>query len=256
MSSSEALQRENEALRGRISRLNEAILRINSRFDLGTVLHAVVDSARALTGARYGVITTIDQGRQVQDFVSSGFSPEEHRELANWRDGPRLFEHLRDLPETVRLREFSAFLRSHGFSTELFLAKAVQATPMRHRGEPVGYFFLGRKEGGLEFTPTDEEVLVLFASQAATAIANARTHENERRVRANLETLVETSPVGVAVLDARTGDLVSFNQEARRIVDGLRTPDEAPRDLLKTRRRAGSPTGARSPLTRSPWRAC
>ncbi len=234
MSGSEALRRENEALRGRISGLNEAILRINSSLDLGTVLHEVVDSARALTGARYGVITTTDRGGQVQEFVSSGFSPEEHQQLANWPDGPRLFEHLRDLPETVRLRDFSAYLRSHGFPAGFFLAKAVQATTMRHRGEPVGYFFLGHKEGGQEFTPTDEEVLVLFASQAATAIANARTHENERRVRANLETLVETSPVGVAVLDARTGELMSFNREAMRIVDGLRMPDEAPRDLLRT----------------------
>ena len=34
---------------------------------------------------------------------------------------------------------------------------------------------LGDEEGGQEFTSTDEEVLVLFAAQAATALANART---------------------------------------------------------------------------------
>ena len=43
---------------------------------------------------------------------------------------------------------------------------------MRHRGVHVGTFFLGDKKGGQEFTSEDEEVLVLFASQAATAIAN------------------------------------------------------------------------------------
>ena len=43
----------------------------------------------------------------------------------------------------------------------------------------------------------------MFASQAATAIANARTHRDEQQARADLEALVETSPVGVVVFDAR-----------------------------------------------------
>ena len=89
------------------------------------------------------------------------------------------------------------------------------------------------KEGGPEFTSEDEEVLVLFASQAATAIANARTHRAEQRARADLETLVDTSPVGVLVFDARTGNPVSLNREAKRIVEGLRTPGRSTEELLE-----------------------
>ena len=234
MGSSDALRRENEALRDRISRLNEAILRINGSLDLDTVLREVVDSARALTGARCGVITTIEEGGEPRDFVSSGFTPDEHRQLTDWPDGLRLFEHLRDLPETVRRPDFPAYVRSLGFSADLILVKSMQATPMRHRGEYVGNFFLGDKEGGREFTTEDEEILVLFASQAATAIANARTHQNEQRARADLETLIETSPVGVVVLDARTAIPVSFNQEARRIINSMRSPGQSREALLQS----------------------
>ena len=46
---------------------------------------------------------------------------------------------------------------------------------------------------------------MLFADQAATAIANSRTYCGEHRVRVDLEALVDTSPVGVVVFDARTG---------------------------------------------------
>ena len=53
----------------------------------------------------------------------------------------------------------------------------------------VGNFFLGEKQTGPEFTAEDEETLVLFASQAATAVANARTHRDEQRARADQETL-------------------------------------------------------------------
>ena len=118
--------------------------------------------------------------------------------------------------------------------------KTMQATPMRHRGVHVGSFFLTEKQGGREFTSEDEEVLVLFASQAASAIANARTYRDERRARADLEALVETSPVGVAVFDARTGALASLNGEAKRIVEDLRMPGRSAEELLEvlTSRRA------------------
>ena len=96
---------------------------------------------------------------------------------------------------------------------------------MRHRGVQVGNFFLADKAGGQEFTDEDEGVLVLLASQAATAIANARTYRREQRARADLEALVETSPVGVVVFDACTDRPVSFNRAARRIVRGQRPPD-------------------------------
>ena len=103
---------------------------------------------------------------------------------------------------------------------------------MRYRDVHVGNFFLADKAGGQEFTDEDEEVLVLFASQAATAIANARTHRREQRARADLEALVETTPVGVVVFDARTGRPVSLNREAKRIVGGLRPPDGSIEELL------------------------
>ena len=74
---------------------------------------------------------------------------------------------------------------------------------------------------------------MLFASQAASAIANARTYRDEQRVRADLEALVDTSPVGVVVLDPRTGRPVSLNREAKRIVEGLRMPGRSAEQLLE-----------------------
>ena len=232
LTSCRELRRENEALRDRISRLSAAVLRVSASLDLDTVLREVVESARALTGARRGVITTHDEGGQVVDFVSSGMAPEEHRQLTAWPDGWRLFEHLRDHPGTLRVSDLPAYARSLGLSADALPSTTLQATPLRHRGEHVGNFFLGGKEGGEGFTDEDEEVLVLFAAQAATAIANARAHQDERRARTDLEALIDTSPVGVVVFDAKTGALMSMNRETRRIIERLRLPDRPPEDLL------------------------
>ena len=233
MNSSDELRQENAALRERIKRLNAAILRISASLDLDTVLNEVVDSARALTGARYGMIATVDEGGAIQEFVASGLSADERRHMADWPHGYQFFEHLRDLPGVLRLADVPAYIRSLGYCEDLTLSKTLQATPIRHRGVHVGNFFLGEKAGGQEFTDEDEEVLVLFASQAALAIANARAHRDEQRARADLEALVDTSPVGVVVFDAKSGRPVSFNREARRIVGGLRSPDSPPEQLLE-----------------------
>ena len=233
MNDPDTLKQENAALRERISKLNAAILRINASLDLDTVLNEVVDSARALTGARYGMIATVDDAGEIQEFIAPGLSPDERRCMAAWPHGYEFFAHLRDLPGALRVADLPAYARSLGYSAEPTLSKTLQAMPMRHRGVHVGNFFLGEKEGGQAFTPEDEEVLVLFASQAATAIANARTHRDEQRARADLEALVDTSPVGVVVFDARSGRPLSFNREARRIVAGLRSPGAPLEQLLE-----------------------
>ena len=233
MKGNDAPRHGNEAPSDRISRLCAAILRISASLDLSTVLHEVVESARALTGARYGVIVTVDEAGEVQDFVSSGFTDDQHRQFMAWSDGPRLFEHFRDLEAPLRLRDLPAYVRRLGYSADLMNSKTLQGTPMRHRGVQVGNFFLAEKQGGAEFTSADEEILMLFASQAATAIANARTHRDEQRARADLEALVDTSPVGVVVFDAKTGIPAKINREARRIVEGLRMPNRSVEDLLE-----------------------
>ncbi len=219
--------------RGRMAQLMAAIRRINGSLELDTVLQEVVESACALTSARRGGILTVDPAGQLQDLIISGITPEERSRLIDWPEGHRLFEHLRDLPGPLRLHDLPAYLRSLDLSAELLPTKVLLWTPIRHRGAHVGNFFLGDKEGGRRFTAEDEEVLRLFASQAATAIANARTYRDEQRTRADLEALIETSPVGVLVVNARTGEAVSLNQEARRIVEVLRSPGHPTEDLLK-----------------------
>ena len=233
MTSLDERDHEIEALRDRVSNLSTALLRVSESLDLQTVLHEVVKSARSLTGARYGAIATIDESGVPEDFVTSGIAEEDHRRIMEWPDGPRLFEYFRDLPGPLRLADVGTYVRSLGFAPDLLPQGTFQGTPMRHRGVHVGNFYLMEKEGGESFSHEDEEVLLLFASQAATVIANARTHQAEQRARANLEALVESSPVGVAVFDAKTGRPVSFNHEATRIVERLQMPDRPIEELLR-----------------------
>ena len=228
-------QREIAELRDRLSRLSQASLRINESLDFDTVLQGVLDSACSLTGARYGVITLLDESGQVQDFVTSGLTAQEHRRFTDLPEGMMFFQYLSNIQEPLRLRDFHSHIRSLGlpeFQPPMAVSTPLPflAAPIRHLGESVGAFYVGEKD--VEFTPEDEETLVMFASQAALVIANARRHRDEQRARADLETLIDTSPVGVLVFDAKTGGVTSVNREARRIVSGLHMPDGSAEELL------------------------
>ena len=251
MNRDDARDLEIQALRDRLSRLSEASLRINESLDFDTVLQGVLDSARALTEARYGAMTLLDAAVELPpdwdpmtnalgsnlplvDYFTSGLTEEQVRRMQDMPERMLLFDYLRRIPGTWRVPDLASHIASLGMDE--FNALPVGpflSAPLRHQGDLVGAVFLARDKGMGEFGQEDEEILVMFASQAAMVITTARRYREEQRARNDLETLINTSPVGVAVFDARTGAPVSFNQEAVRIVDSLRGPDQSPEQLLE-----------------------
>ena len=240
-----------QALRDRLSRLSEASLRINESLDFDTVLQGVLDSARSLTGARYGAMTLLngavelppdwtptakapDSNVPLVDYFTSGLTEEQVRRMQDMPERILLFNYLSRIPETLRIPDLASHTISLGMAE--FNALPVGpflSAPLLYQGDFVGVIFLARDTGMEEFGQEDEETLVMFASQAAMVIANARRYREEQRARNDLETLINISPVGVAVFDAKTGAPVSFNREAVRIVDSLRDPDQSPEQLLE-----------------------
>ena len=224
---------EDETLRARLSGLVAAILRISEDLDLGVVLQEVVDGARSLTDARYGAITTLDDAGNVQDLLISGMTPEQEQEVFSYPQGHAIFEYLSSLREPLRTGDFVAHLASAGLPGFWPQIGAFMGAPIRVRDRQLGTLYIGEAEAGREFTREDEETLEMFANQAAMAITNARRYGDEQRAKADLEALVDTSPVGVAVFDAHTRHLVAVNYEARRIFGISRQHEHDPTALLR-----------------------
>ena len=226
---------ETTALRERLTKLSEASRRINENLDFHDVLQDVVDGARDLTYARYGGITVLDDAGRFEEFVTSGLTPKEHQMLAQLPESAPLFRHLNELGETLSIDDLTGYMRSMGMAQwrPPVAVKSLLVAPIRNGGVRIGSIYLTNGEESTEFANEDEESLVLFASQAALVIANARRYREEQRARADLEALVNTSPVGVVVFDATTGAPVSYNRETLRIIEGLRDPDSPPEQIME-----------------------
>ena len=226
-----SLALETQALRERLSKLSEASVRISESLDLNAVLQETIDNARNLTGARYGIIAMTNEVGGLGALLTSGTTDQQHAALTELPGGRAIFDHFSTIAGPLRLEDYGDYAASVGLDGWLPMTVfAGMATPMRHRAEPVGIIWLGHDRPDARFSEEDAETLVMFASQAASVITNARRHRDVQRARGDLETLVNTAPVGVVVVDARSGALVSVNQEAKRLVDIL-SPGQ-PAELL------------------------
>ncbi len=238
----EGMERQDERdrriaeLEERLSRLSEASLRISESLDFDTVLQEVVDDARALTASRYAALTVLNNDGQPSDLIVSDLSGEERQRLWDAPEGAAFFTYLSGLEEPLRVSDVESHLSALNMSSFVpaVAAASLLVAPIRHQGVGVGAIYLAHDRGDREYTQEDEETLVVFAAQAAMAIANARRQRDERRARADLETLIDTSPDGVVILDALTGLPESFNREASRLFERLRDGDQSPAELLET----------------------
>ena len=248
----EDLLQQLEALQTRLSKLSEASRRVSEDLDVDVVLQEVIDNARHLTDARYGALLTYKQSGGIQDFITSGLSPDEIQLLNVSPQGLGLLGHMNEIRGPLRLADIASHPSSVGFPENHPPMKTFLGMPVRHLGEHVGNIYLTEKDGGHEFTSEDEAMLVMFASQAGAAIVNARRYWEEYQARANLEALLALTPVGMLVVDAVTRRVVSVNKEAERI-----TGVKAGLSLEEFRDRVAYslPDGRELPVERHPLQA-
>ena len=193
MSDADQPARDEQVPRGRVADLCAAMLRIGASLDLDTSCRrsstAPAPDRGPLRRHRHR-----RRGRPATGHLHLRHDAGQRDALAAAPDGAKLFERLHDLPAPVRIPRYPHYARSLGHATPAGLldADTVLGLPMYHRGAHVGSFFAAAR-GAEQLSASDQEVLELFAPQAAAAVANARTHRRERRARTYLEALVETS---------------------------------------------------------------
>ena len=222
----------------RLSRLSEASLRINETLEFEQVLQIVVDSARSLTDAVYAGISVINGPNEAPEFITSGFSPELVEQFFTIPEGQQVLLRFSDLTRPLRTTDFFNLIQAWGFVQfelphGMNVNMSFMAAPIIYQGRNIGHIFVGDKVAATEFTREDEDTLVMFASQAALVISNARKHRQEQKARADLETLVNITPVGVVVFDVSTGEVTTFNQEVARIVRFLSDSETSLTELLR-----------------------
>ena len=164
-----------------LTRLLDACLRTSSELELGAVLQKIADEACQIARSRSSAVQIFETENDPVQIVTSGLtldlgaaaeypvSPERSLQLQSGRHGAS---------ETQDSEEDSP------------PAGPWLTVPVSHGREDIARLHVADKDGDEEFTSEHRTLLLMFASHAGAAIANARAHSQEQRVRAELEEMV------------------------------------------------------------------
>jgi len=223
----ENLRAEAQHLRRHLRLLSDLSRRIAaSVLEPESILQQVVDAACELTSARYGALALFEGGGDNHGLYVHGISDEERARVGEQPKGLGVLGLVREAERPLRLADLTRHPRSVGFPPGHPPMKSFLGVPIRNGGEVAGALYLADKTTELEFTPEDEELLVLFRDQAAAAIRNARLFQREREARSQAEgaqeALSESETRLQAILDNTTAVVFVKDLEGRYVFTNRR----------------------------------
>ncbi len=182
------MQTDQERLRAVV----EAGIALTSELSLDSLLQRLVETASALTGARYAALGVLDTGRvALERFVYTGIDEETHAKIGDLPRGRGILGALIEDAKPLRLHSLGDDPRSVGFPEHHPPMQTFLGVPVTIRGVAYGNLYLTEKADAADFTEEDEDVALLLAAQAGTAIENARLYESATRWSRQLESLNE-----------------------------------------------------------------
>lgn len=159
----------------RLSRLLDYTRQMSLRKDLDSLLGVVADSAREILQAERCSVFILDKKKnELLTRVATG----EHaiRVPADKGIVGQAISERRviNIPDAYADKRFNPEVdRESGFRTQSLLTAPLS----KMRGETIGALQVLNKKGG-PFLEDDEKMLILFAEQAASAVANAQLHDD------------------------------------------------------------------------------
>ena len=180
----------------RLRGLIDAGIALGSEVSLDALLQKLVETAAALTGARYAALGVIDEtGTELERFLATGIGEELHAAIGELPRGRGILGVLIKDAEPLLLESITDDPRSVGFPPHHPAMRGFLGVPILLRGRAYGNLYLTEKAGG-PFTAEDQGLVETLAAQAAVAIENARLLQDATTWSAQLEALNE---VGAAL---------------------------------------------------------
>jgi signal transduction histidine kinase len=159
--------------------LLEAGLALASELSLPIVLQRIVDLAAEVTDARYGALGVI-AGDELVEFITTGMSAQQRRDIGALPRGRGVLGLLIKEPRPLRINNIGDHPQSVGFPPNHPPMRSFLGAPVQAMGRVFGNIYLAEKRGAQEFSAGDQESLVVLATQAGVAIANASLYEEIR----------------------------------------------------------------------------
>lgn len=189
------LERQANEVRQRtnhLEALHSASIALTTEHDLTAVLQKVVDLSRALLNAKYGALGLLgEDGSTIAQLITSGLSPASRARMDHFPRthgllGVPIVEH-----RPVRVDSIADDPRARGFPANHPAMTSFLGVPLISKGRVFGNLYLadkvpdlasGERGQTLAFSQEDQEILEMFANQAAIVIENAQLYRQNQQI--------------------------------------------------------------------------
>ena len=176
---------------------------LSADLSLSSVLQRIVELAAEITDARYGALGVIGIDGRLEEFYTTGVTPEEREAIGDPPVGRGVLGLLMEENRVLRLDDIRSHPRSVGFPPNHPKMRSFLGASIVARGTVFGDIYLTEKQNAPAFTSDDEEAVKIVAAQAGVAIENARLYAEARRDERMLEAFRE---IALAILSGAGAD--------------------------------------------------
>lgn len=170
-----------EAMNAQLLALHQLAVKINTRLEPGILLEEIVQGAMNLLKADTGVILLLDEKREVLTIKASCGLSEKVVKGTRDRVGESIAGRVVQTGQPIIAHDLPNDPRFYNPSAQDEGLLACISTPIVVGGEIIGTLDVHSKKDRYAFTQDHLQILSLLASQAATALENARLLEQVQR---------------------------------------------------------------------------
>jgi two-component system, NarL family, sensor histidine kinase DevS len=177
----------------RLEQLIVATSALITELSLDGVLHRVVRVAAEVIGAHYAAIGVLaPDGRVLESFTTFGISDEDRERIGPPPRGHGILGLVIREASPIRLPDLTRHPDSYGFPPHHPPMRSFLGVPIVGRRGVFGNLYLTEKIDAPAFTDRDEHMAVLLAAITASAVDNARLHEESARLLEEVQGLHRT----------------------------------------------------------------
>ncbi|MBC8279232.1 MAG: GAF domain-containing protein, partial [Chloroflexi bacterium] len=165
-----------------------------SGIDSSASLQDLLDQARRLTGARYGLLTVFDDTGEIDQFLSSGITARAHQRIGPNPKVLGVLGLLEGITGPFNLADLQAHPQFTVFPKYFPKMNTFLGSAIAVRGQVIGNLYLAEKESKEPFTDDDELHLGLLCAQVGLVVHNLRLLQALENDRGLVESVLRKSP--------------------------------------------------------------
>ena len=149
----------------------------------------MADLSKELVSATYSALGILGKDGSLVQFITSGISEAGRDRIGDPPKGKGILGVVLREEQSLRLHDLTQHPDAGGFPANHPPMRSFLGMPITFKGIVMGNLYLTDKIGAEEFSDDDENIVTLFAAQAAVAIETARLFETETRRSSQLDVL-------------------------------------------------------------------